>query len=92
MLIYLLSIASKTIDHSLCDMADNCIGSFISLAPFCFSMVSKQNIIAVVLILLGVGVTQIKPNESFAVGIGVGIVVMASLWIIVLIIRDLKKK
>lgn len=55
-------------------------------------MVSKQNIIAVVLILLGIGLTQIRPNESFTVGLGVGIVAMASLWIVVLIIRDIKKK
>jgi hypothetical protein len=68
------------------------IGSFISLTPFYFLMVSKQNIIAVILILLGIGLTQIKPNESFAVGLGVGTIAMASLWIVVLIAKDLKKK
>jgi hypothetical protein len=55
-------------------------------------MVSKQNIVAVILILLGVGLTQIKPDEPFAVGIGVGTVAIASLWIVVLIVKDLKKK
>jgi len=55
-------------------------------------MVSKQNMIAVMLILLGIGLTQFRPGESFAVGLGVGTIVIASLWIVVLIIRDLKKK
>jgi hypothetical protein len=48
--------------------------------------------IAVMLILLGVGLTQLKPDEPFAVGLGVGIIAIASLWIVLLIIRDLKKK
>ncbi|MBS3926943.1 MAG: hypothetical protein KGZ34_09695 [Nitrosarchaeum sp.] len=55
-------------------------------------MVSKQNMIAVILILLGIGMTQFRPADSFIVGLGVGTIVIASLWIVVLIIRDLKKK
>ena len=55
-------------------------------------MVNKQYMIAVVLILLGVGLTQIKPEQSFTIGLGVGTVAIASLWILVSIIRDLKKK
>jgi len=55
-------------------------------------MASKQNMIAVILILLGIGLTQIKPGETFTVGLGVGTIVIASLWIVVLIIQDLKKK
>lgn len=55
-------------------------------------MVSKQNMIAVILILLGVGLTQFKPQQPFTVGLGVGTIVIASLWIVLLIIRDLKKK
>ncbi|MGQ0771581.1 MAG: hypothetical protein ACT4NT_02245 [Nitrososphaerota archaeon] len=55
-------------------------------------MVSKQNMIAIILILLGVGMTQLKPDEPFAVGLGVGTIAIASLWIVLLIIRDLKKK
>ncbi len=55
-------------------------------------MVSKQNMVAILLILLGVGLTQFRPNEPFAVGLGVGTIAIASLWIVVLIIRDLKKK
>ncbi len=55
-------------------------------------MVSKQNMIAVMLILLGVGLTQFNTSQPFTVGLGVGTIVIASLWIVLLIIRDLKKK
>jgi L-asparagine transporter-like permease len=55
-------------------------------------MVSKQNMIAVILILLGVILTQLKPQQPFTVGLGVGTIVIASLWIVLLIVRDLKKK
>lgn len=55
-------------------------------------MVSKQNMIAVMLILLGVGLTQFKSDQSFTVGLGVGTIVIASMWIVLLMIRDLKKK
>jgi hypothetical protein len=55
-------------------------------------MVSKQNLVAILLILLGIGLTQFKPGDSFTVGLGVGTVAIASLWIVFLIIRDLKKK
>jgi hypothetical protein len=55
-------------------------------------MVSKQNMIAVMLILLGVGMTQFKPDEPFVVGLGVGTIAIASMWIVFLIMRDLKKK
>ena len=55
-------------------------------------MASKQNIIAVILILLGVGLTQFKPQQPFTMGLGVGTIVIASLWIVLLIIKDLKKK
>lgn len=58
----------------------------------CFSMVSKQNMVAVMLILLGVGLTQFRPQAPFTMGLGVGTIAIASLWIILLIIRDLKKK
>ena len=55
-------------------------------------MASKQNIIAVILILLGVGLTQFKPQQPFTMGLGVGTIVIASMWIVLLIIKDLKKK
>jgi hypothetical protein len=55
-------------------------------------MVSKQNIVAVLLILLGVVMTQFRPDEPFVVGLGVGTIAIASLWIVLLIIKDLKKK
>ena len=55
-------------------------------------MVSKQNMLAVILIILGIGLTQLKPPQPFTMGLGVGIVVMASAWIVLLIIKDIKKK
>ena len=55
-------------------------------------MVSKQNIIAIVMILVGVGITQIKPEQPFTMGLGMGTIAMASLWIVLLIAKDLKKK
>ena len=55
-------------------------------------MVSKQNMIAVVMILLGVGLTQMKPAQPFTIGLGVGTIAIASFWIILLIIKELKKK
>jgi hypothetical protein len=55
-------------------------------------MVSKQNMIAVILIVFGIGLTQFRTTEPFTVGLGVGTVVIASLWIVILIIRDLRKK
>ncbi|MGI0027793.1 MAG: hypothetical protein ACREAD_08150 [Nitrosopumilaceae archaeon] len=55
-------------------------------------MVSKQNMLAVVLIILGIGLTQLKPLQSFTMGLGVGIIVMASAWIVLIIIKDIKKK
>lgn len=73
-------------------MLGNRVGSFISLAMSCLSMVSKQNMVAVILILLGVGLTQFRPQDPFTMGLGVGTIAIASMWIILLIIRDLKKK
>lgn len=58
----------------------------------CLSMVSKQNMVAVILILLGVGLTQFRPQDPFTMGLGVGTIAIASMWIVLLIIRDLKKK
>ena len=55
-------------------------------------MASKQYMIAVMLILLGVGMTQYKPDVSFIVGLGMGTIAISSLWIVISIARDLKKK
>lgn len=55
-------------------------------------MVSKQNMIAIMAIIAGVGLTQLKPEQPFTVGLGIGTIAIASLWIILLIVKDLKKK
>ena len=50
--------------------------------------------IAVILIFLGLGITQLESSESdsFLVGIGIGTAVIASFWIALTIFRDLKRK
>lgn len=54
---------------------------------------SKQVGLAVIFILLGFGLTQLDEGaNSFYIGAGLGTVIMASLWLVILIIKDLKKK
>ena len=52
---------------------------------------SKQVGIAVVLILLGFGLTTLE-ESAFYIGLGYGIVAMGSLWLVIMLIKDLKKK
>lgn len=50
----------------------------------------KQFAMAVILIIIGVGLTQL--GEEVYLGAGVGTVAMASVWIVLLIVRDLKRR
>jgi hypothetical protein len=53
----------------------------------------KKDILSLIIILLGLGLTQLEGgNNSFYVGLGVGTVVMGSVWIIIRIIKEFKKK
>ena len=53
----------------------------------------KQFAFAVILIILGVGLTQINNgDDSFFPGLGVGTIAIAAIWIVKIIIKDLKKK
>lgn len=52
--------------------------------------VDKQFAMAVILIIIGVGLTQL--GEEVYLGAGVGTVAMASVWIVLLIVRDLKRR
>jgi len=54
---------------------------------------AKQEAMAVILILFGLGLTQLEGgNDPFYIGAGVGTVAMASLWLVILIVKDFKKK
>ena len=52
--------------------------------------VDKQFAMAVILIIIGVGLTQL--GEEVYLGVGVGTVAMASVWIVLIIVRDLKRR
>lgn len=68
------------------------LGTLINLSLSFLFMVSKQNVVAVILILIGAWLTQMKPSQPFTMGLGLGTIVITSTWIVLLIIRDLKKK
>lgn len=53
----------------------------------------KQYAAAVILILIGLGLTQVgDEQEVFLSGLGMGVVVMAIVWIAAIIIRDIRRK
>lgn len=53
----------------------------------------KQYAAAVILILFGLGLTQIQGADgSFLMGLGIGTIVIALVWIIRIIMRDLKRR
>ncbi len=53
---------------------------------------SKQLGIAVIVILLGFGLTQLEDDGAFYIGLGYGSIAMGTLWIVVLLVKDLKMK
>jgi len=54
--------------------------------------VDKQYAFAVILIILGLGLNQSGSEDSFFKGIGIGIVAMGVFWVIIRLIKELKKK
>lgn len=52
----------------------------------------KQYAFAVILIIIGVGLSQSGTGDSFFVGLGVGTVIMGSFWVLIRIIKEIKKK
>jgi len=54
--------------------------------------VDKQYAIAVILIILGLGLNQSDPSNPFTSGLGIGIVVMGTFWVLIRLIKELKKK
>lgn len=52
----------------------------------------KQFAFAVIMMILGFGLTQLKGDDSFLTGLGVGTIVIAAVWILFRIIKDLKRQ
>ena len=53
----------------------------------------KKDILAAIIILAGLGLTQLEGGtNSFYTGLGMGTVVMAAVWIIIRIAKEYKKK
>jgi len=54
--------------------------------------VDKQYAFAVILIILGIGLSQSGQSNTFYTGLGTGIVAMGSLWVLIRLIKEFKKK
>lgn len=52
---------------------------------------AKQHMFAVILLLLGFGLTQLQPPQPMYVGAGYGTIAMGAAWIVIMIIRDYRK-
>ena len=52
----------------------------------------KQYAIAVILIILGLGLYQSGSANPFFGGLGIGIIVMGTFWVLIRLIKELKKK
>ncbi len=51
----------------------------------------KQYAFAVVLIILGVGLSQADSAGSFYAGLGIGVIAMGCLWVTIRLIKEIKK-
>ena len=59
--------------------------------------VDKQYAVAVILIILGLGLHQSGLNQSgssnpFYSGLGIGIIAMGTFWVLIRLIKEMKKK
>ena len=54
-------------------------------------MMDKQYAIAVTVIILGLGVNQAGNSDSFLNGLGIGIIAMGVIWVVIRLIKELKK-
>jgi hypothetical protein len=54
--------------------------------------VDKQYAFAVILIIFGLGLSQSGDPDPFYTGLGVGMVAMGSFWVLIRLIKELKKK
>ncbi len=54
--------------------------------------VDKQYALAVILIILGLGLFQSGSSNPFYSGLGIGIIVMGTFWVLIRLIKEIKKK
>lgn len=52
----------------------------------------KQYAFAVIFIILGIGLSQYGGSNPFYIGAGIGTVAIASVWLLIRIIKEFKKK
>ncbi len=52
----------------------------------------KQYAFAVILIILGLGLNQSGSSNPFYSGLGIGIIAMGTFWVLIRLIKELKKK
>ena len=52
----------------------------------------KQYAFAVILIILGIGLSQSGESDTFYIGLGTGIVAMGTVWVSIRLIKEFKKK
>jgi len=55
-------------------------------------IVDIQYALAVILIILGLGLNQSGSSNMFFSGLGIGIVAMGTFWVLIRLIKELKKK
>jgi len=54
--------------------------------------VEKGLVAAMILIVFGFGLTQLEDSGSFYPGIGMGTIGIASIWLLLNLIKEIKKK
>ncbi len=54
--------------------------------------VDIQYALAVILIILGLGLNQSGSSNPFYSGLGIGIIAMGTFWVLIRLIKELKKK
>ena len=54
--------------------------------------VDKQYALAVILIILGLGLFQSGSSNPFYSGLGIGIIAMGTFWVLIRLIKEIKKK
>ena len=52
----------------------------------------KQYAFAVILIILGLGLNQSGSSDPFSSGLGIGMVVMGTFWVLIRLIKESRKK
>ena len=52
----------------------------------------KHIVGAMILVLLGFGLTQLEDSGSFYPGIGIGTIAIASVWLLIRLLKEIKKK